>query len=124
MFLTEVGFSSFETADPPSGVAGVLAPHGESTVENAPGVAVRHPDSFRASGRALATIATRLLAVAAVVGVSLLLHVVALVIAEQTYAPYRVSRTDQYVQASASVGVDGRRLAAVGSSHHRVPRRQ
>lgn len=106
MFFTEVGFSSFETADPPSGLTGILAHPGESDP------AVNGP-----------TIATRLLAVAAIVCVSLVLHVVGLVIAERTYAPYRVSRSGEYVQSSTIAGVAAPRLAAVASHHHQLPRR-
>jgi hypothetical protein len=129
MCFTEVGLSSFETTAPQSGFAKVFAHHDESNTavcetraENASNAEARPLGADRAFGRARARVAARVLGVAGVVGAAVLLHVVALVIAERTYAPYSVSRTGEYVAAETTTGIEARRLVAEVTSHPRRPR--
>lgn len=108
MFLTDTGFSSFETADPPSHVV----------------TATRSIEACRSSAASLKTIAYRILRVAAVVGISLFLHGLALVVAQRAYAPYSVSRTGEYVDAAATANIEHRRLASATAPSRRSDRRR
>ena len=108
MFITDTGFSSFETADPPSHVL----------------TATRSIEACRSSAASLKTIAHRVVGVAAVVGVSLLLHGLALVVAQRAYAPYSVSRTGEYVVSSTTASVEHRHLASATPSSPRIARRR
>lgn len=108
MFLTDTGFSSFETTEPPSHVL----------------TATRSIEACRSSAASLKTIAHRILGVAAVVGVSLLLHGLALVVAQCAYAPYSVSRTGEYVDAADTANIEHRHLASATPSSPRIARRR
>lgn len=108
MFITDTGFSSFETADPASHVL----------------TATRSIEACRSSAASLKTIARRILGVAIVVGISLFLHGLAFVVAERAYAPYSVSRTGEYADAAAITNVEQRRLASATPSSPRIARRR
>lgn len=108
MFLTDTGFSSFETSDPPSDVL----------------TATRSIEACRSSAASLKTIARRILGVAAIVTVSLFLHGLALVVAQCAYAPYSVSRTGEYVGTVASANIEQRRFASATPSSPRIARRR
>jgi len=97
MFLTDIGYSRFETTHAPSHF---LTPS-------------HSLESCRSSVASLRTTVARIIGVAAVLGISLFLHGLALVVAERAYAPYRVSRTGEYVEDT--------HLASASSTSHRIP---